>query len=99
MSPEELENGYKKVVREVYSFESIYSNLQYYWGLDFWRHSNKVDPVRVRLRMLFAARLFTLLGYKSPDRTKFIIKILPRLFDRHVRLSNILTLMAYHEFA
>src|SRR4030067_545999 len=99
MSPEELADGYQKVIREVYSFESIYSNLQYYWGLDFWRHSNKVDPVRFRLRMLFAARLFTLLGYKNLDRTKIIIKIFPRLFDRHVRLSTVLTLMAYNEFA
>ncbi|MEK6714216.1 MAG: radical SAM protein [Nitrospirota bacterium] len=99
MSPEELADGYKKVIREVYSFENIYNNLQYYWGLDFWRHSNKVSPVRFRLRMLFAARLCTLLGYKNPDRTKFIIKIFPRLFDRHVRLSTVLTLMAYNEFA
>ena len=99
MSPEELMAGYQKVLREVYSFESIYSNLQYYWGRDFWKHSNEVDPIRFKFRMLFAARLCTLLGYKNPARTKFIIRIFPRLFDRRVRLSTILTLMAYNNFA
>lgn len=99
MSPEELAAGYKKVVREVYSFESIYSNLQYYWDLDFWSHSNKVDPIRFKFRMLFAARLFTLIGYKNPERSKFIIRIFPKLFDRRVRLSTVLTLMTYNDFA
>ena len=99
MSPEELEKGYKKVIREVYSYESIYGNLQYYWGIDFWKHSNEVNPIKFKMRMLFALRLFTLLGYKNPDRTKFIIKIFPRLFDQHVRISTVLTLMAYNDFA
>lgn len=99
MSPEELMDGYQKVLREVYSFENIYSNLQYYWGHDFWKHSNEVDPIRFKFRMLFAARLSTLLGYKNWARTRFIIRIFPMLFDPRVRLSTILTLMAYNDFA
>ncbi|MDP2689937.1 MAG: radical SAM protein [Deltaproteobacteria bacterium] len=99
MTPEELKQGYGRVIRQVYSFNSIYKKLKHYWAADFWKHSNEVDPIKYRYRVLFAARLCTLLFSFKVARTKFIIKILPRLFDRRVRVSTILTLMAYNDYA
>jgi len=99
MSPEELLEGHKRVLREVYSFGSIYKKLEYYWGSDFWRHSNEVDPIRFRYRMLFALRLCTLLFSSNFERAGFILKILPKVFQRRVRISTILTLMAYNDYA
>ncbi len=61
MTPEELFDGFRKVVREVYSFESIYRKLDRFWQIDFWRHSNETDPIKFRYRLLFAARLASLL--------------------------------------
>ncbi len=99
MTPEELLEGYRKVIRAVYSFDSIYRKLRHYWDIDFWRHSNETDPIKFKYRLLFAARLGTLLFSPNVQRSKFILKILPRIFDRRVRISTILTLMAYNDYA
>ena len=99
MTPEALSDGFKKVVRHIYSYNSIYQKLKYYWKIDFWKHSNTVDPIKLKYRILFALRLMSLLATYNFDRTKFIIKIFPQLFNRRVRLSTILTLMAYNDFA
>ncbi|MGC8604826.1 MAG: B12-binding domain-containing radical SAM protein [Desulfomonilaceae bacterium] len=99
MSPEKLSEEYKKVVQRVYSFDSILERLAYYWYTDFWRHSNKIDPVKFRYRLLFALRLCTLLFSFNMDRSRFIIKVLPRVLSKNVRVSTILTLMAYNDFS
>lgn len=99
MSPEELLAGFRKVVRHIYSYDSIYQKLNHYWETDFWKHSNEIDPIKLKYRLLFASRLITLIPSSDIERTKFIIKIFPKLFDRRVRLSTILTLMAYNDFA
>jgi len=99
MTAEELLEGYKRIIREVYSFDSIFKRLSYYWDIDFWKQNNKVDPVRFKYRLLFAMRLLTLLACRNTERSKFIIKILPRVFNKRVRISSILTLMAYNDFA
>lgn len=99
MTPKELSDGFNKVIRHIYSYDSIYRKLKHYWRIDFWRHSNTVDPIKLKYRFLFALRLTTLLASYNMERTKFIIKILPKLFNKRVRLSTILTLMAYNDFA
>jgi len=99
MSPEELSEGYRKVVREVYSFESILEKLNHYWDIDFWGRSNEVDPVKFRYRLIFAIRLFTLLSFGKMNRSKFILRILPKVFGKRVRISTILALMANNDFA
>ena len=50
-------------------------------------------------RALFAARLATLLISGNKDRSKFITKILPHVFDKEVRISTVLALMSYNDFA
>lgn len=99
MTADELLAGYKKVIKRIYSFDSILKKLNYYWDIDFWKHSNEVDPIKFKYRLLFAARLSTMLFSSNLARTKFIFKILPKLFDRRVRVSTILTLMAYNDYA
>ncbi len=99
MTPQELENEFKRVVRSIYSFAAITRKLKYYWSVDFWKHSNQVDPIRLKYRLLFAFRLGTLLFSGSPARRKFIFWVLPRVFHHRVRISTILSLMAYNDFA
>ena len=99
MSAEELLAGYRRILREVYSFDSILKKLNYYWKIDFWQKSNRLDPVKLKYRLLFALRLSTLLISLNLNRSKFIIKILPRVFSPRVRISTLLTLMAYNDFA
>jgi radical SAM superfamily enzyme YgiQ (UPF0313 family) len=100
LSPEELHEGYWKVVRSVYSFDSILRKLKYYWGVDFWKHSNTIDPIKFGYRFLFALRLCTHLFSTNFERSRFIITILPQvLFDKLVRISTILTLMSYNDYA
>jgi radical SAM superfamily enzyme YgiQ (UPF0313 family) len=99
MSPDELLEGFRRVVRSVYSFDSILAKLNYYWMRDFWKSANETDPLRGAYRFLFAARLATLLVSSDVERSKFILKILPRVFDKRVRISTILNLMNYHSFA
>ena len=99
MTPDELMTGYKRVIRHAYSFDTIYRRLKQYWDRDFWRHSNLVDPIPYKYRLLFALRLGTLLFSLNGKRSKFILKILPRIFHRRVRISTILSLMAYNDYA
>ncbi|MCF7973786.1 MAG: B12-binding domain-containing radical SAM protein [Phycisphaerae bacterium] len=99
MSPEALYQGYRRIAREVYSFEAIFKRLSDYWAMDFWKHPNETDPVRLKYRLLFALRLCTLLVSGNVKRSLFILKILPRVFDRRVRVSSILAQMAYNDFA
>ncbi len=86
-------------MREAYSFRSIFNKLKHYWDIDFWNRSNNLDPVKFKYRLLFAIRLCTLLISTDIDRSKFIIKILPYVFNKRVRVSTILALMAYNDFA
>jgi radical SAM superfamily enzyme YgiQ (UPF0313 family) len=99
MSPEELLAGYRRILRAVYSFDSIFRKLSDYWEIDFWKGSNELDPVKFTYRLLFAIRLCTLLISRNTDRSKFIMKILPNVFSRRVRISTILALMSYNDFA
>ena len=99
LSPEELFDGYVYVVKSIYSFDSIYKKLIYYWDIDFWKYSNTHDPVKFKYRLLFAIRLCSLLISKNRARSRFIMKILPRVFDSRVRVSTILALMAFNDFA
>ncbi|MCX5645592.1 MAG: radical SAM protein [Phycisphaerae bacterium] len=99
MAPDELLEGYRKVNQEVYSFSSILERLNYYWDTDFWKEHNMVDPVRFKYRLLFAIRLCTLLASRNVERSRFIARILPKVFDRRVRVSSLLALMAYNDSA
>jgi len=99
MSPDELLDGYRQVIKEIYSFDSILERLRHYWRIDFWKEHNAVDPVRFRYRLLFAIRLCTLFASRNVERTRFIARILPSVFDKRVRVSSILSLMAYNNFA
>ena len=99
MSPDDLLQGYRKVVKSVYSFDSILTKLRYYWDADFWKRSNQADPVKFVYRLLFAVRLATLLITSNKDSAKFIMKILPHVFDKRVRVSTILALMNNNDFA
>ena len=99
MSPEDLLQGYKRVMRSVYSFDSILKKLTYYWAGDFWKTSNEFDPVKLGYRILFALRLATLLISGNVERSRFIMRILPHVFDKKVRISTILALMNYNDFA
>lgn len=99
MSADELLQGYRKVIKSIYSYDSIFRKLNYYWAIDFWKRSNELDPVKLPYRVLFAARLATLLMSGNTDRAKFIVRILPHVFDKEVRISTILALMNYNDFA
>jgi radical SAM superfamily enzyme YgiQ (UPF0313 family) len=99
MSPDDLVEGYRKVVKAVYSFDSILIKLHHYWDTDFWKRSNQTDPVKYAFRFLFAVRLATLLISGNTNRSKFIMKILPHVFDKRVRVSTILALMNDNDFA
>jgi hypothetical protein len=99
MTPEELQDGYRRVNQEVYSFSSISERLQHYWDMDFWKEHNRTDPVRFKYRLLFALRACTLLASRNVERSRFIVRMLPRIFDRRVRVSSLLALMAYNDSA
>ena len=99
MTPRKLAAEYKRVIRSVYSFDVIYRNLIHYWKIDFWKHQNRVDPIGFRYRILFAFRLVSLFFSFNVKRSRFIIKILPKVFSKQVRISTILTLMAYNDYA
>jgi len=99
MTPGELFEGYREVLRGAYAFEAIYRRLDALWEKDFWWRSNETDPIKLRYRALFAARMASLLPSSREGRAKFIMRLLPRLFEKKVRISTIVTMMAYNDFA
>ncbi|ETR72642.1 MAG: radical SAM protein [Candidatus Magnetoglobus multicellularis str. Araruama] len=99
LTSDELQNGYKKIVQSVYSFDSILKKMKHYWQIDFWKHQNNTDPVKFKYRLLFAMRLSTLLLSTNVKRSRFIIQILPFVFRKKVRISTILVMMGYNDFA
>ena len=100
MTADELSNGYRRVIKDIYSFGSIKEKMNYYWDIDFWKHSNEIDPIRFKYRVLFSLRLLSFLVLPGIGRRGFILKMLPKiLFDRKVRISTLLTLMAYNDYA
>jgi radical SAM superfamily enzyme YgiQ (UPF0313 family) len=99
LSSEELEDGYRRIIRSVYSFDSIWKKLNHYWDIDFWKRSNELDPVKFIYRLIFALRLCTMFFSRNLGRSKFIMKILSKVFNKRVRISTILTMMAYNDFA
>ncbi len=99
MTSEELLEGYRRVIRHVYSFDSIYRKLRHYWDIDFWGPMNQDDPIKFKYRLLFAFRLCTMLFSPNLKRSRFILRILPKIFGPRVRISTILTLMAYNDYA
>ncbi len=99
LSQKELTDGYNSTVKSVYSFDAVWKKLNYYWDMDFWKLSNELDPVKFFYRLIFALRLFTMLFSRNKDRSRFILKILTKVFSKRVRISTILTMMAYNDFA
>ena len=99
LTPLELKNGFIHVNREVYSFKSIYKKLRHFWEIDFWKEQNRRNPIKFKYRILFTFRLMTYLFTWDFERVKFIFKILPWVFDKRVRISTIITLMAYNDYA
>jgi len=55
--------------------------------------------VKFIYRIIFALRLCTLLFSRNMERSKFIMKLLPKIFNKRVRIYSILALMAYNDFA
>ncbi len=98
-STQELVAGYNRIVRAVYSYDAIWKKLNYYWDIDFWKQANEADPVKLMYRFVFALRLATLLFSGNAARSKFILKILSKVFNKRVRISTILNMMAYNDFA
>lgn len=99
LSEKDLLEGYKKVMEGVYSLDSIWRKLNHYWGIDFWKHQNEIDTIKFKYRFLFSLRLISLLFSGNLKRSAFILKILPKVFNKKVRISTILTLMAYNDYA
>ena len=99
LSQKELTDGYNSIVKSVFSFDAVWKKLNHYWDMDFWKRSNELDPVKFSYRLIFALRLFTMLFSRNRDRSRFILKILTKVFSKRVRISTILTMMAYNDFA
>ena len=100
MTPEELLQGYNKVLKSIYSFDSIYRKLKYFSEeVGFWIPQNYVDPVNFHYRLLFALRMASLMFSKNWQRSKFIVKVIPKIFDNRYRITKILQLMACNDYA
>jgi len=96
MSREELFQGYRRVLRRVYSYDAIRRKLKYYREIGFWDGEAHESLMR---RALAAARLVTLLFSRDTERSKFILRILPAILGGRVKAPLIFLLMANNDFA
>jgi radical SAM superfamily enzyme YgiQ (UPF0313 family) len=99
MSHEELQAGFDRINKTIYSLDSIYRKIVYFGEQGFWLPQNQADPIRLPYRILFALRMASLLFSTNWERSKFILKIMPKIFDNRYRITKILMLMAYNDYA
>ncbi len=99
LTPEELLAGFEKVNKSIYSFESIYRKLGYFGDMGFWLQQNESDPIKFRYRLLFALRMASLLFSLNRERSVFIIKVMPKIFSKRYRITKILQMLAYNDYA
>jgi len=99
LSPEDLLAGFAKVNKSIFSFESIYRKLRYFGDLGFWIQQNEADPIKLRYRLLFAFRMASLLFSLNWKRSVFIIKVMPKIFSKRYRITKILQMLAYNDYA
>lgn len=99
LTPEELLAGFEKVNKSIYSFESIYRKLRYFGGMGFWLQQNETDPIKFHYRFLFALRMASLLFSFNWERSIFIIKVMPKIFSKRYRITKILQMLAYNDYA
>ncbi|HYQ47901.1 MAG TPA: hypothetical protein VEP69_02440, partial [Thermodesulfovibrionales bacterium] len=91
--------GFEEVNKSIYSFESIYRKLKYFGDLGFWLQQNEADPIKFHYRLLFALRMASLLFSLNWERSVFIIKVMPKIFSRRYRITKILQMLAYNDYA
>ncbi|HUL38414.1 MAG TPA: DUF4070 domain-containing protein, partial [Thermodesulfobacteriota bacterium] len=99
LTPEELLAGFEKVNRSIYSFGSIYRKLKHFGDLGFWLQQNEADPIKFHYRLLFALRMASLLFSLNWERSVFIIKVMPKIFSKRYRITKILQMLAYNDYA
>jgi radical SAM superfamily enzyme YgiQ (UPF0313 family) len=99
MTPEELLAGYEKVNKSVYSFDHMYRKFKHFGDTGFWLDQNEADPIKLQYRILFALRMFSLLFSSQGERSKFIIRVMPKIFSKRYRITKILQLLAYNDHA
>jgi radical SAM superfamily enzyme YgiQ (UPF0313 family) len=99
LTPDELLAGFTKVNKSIYSFESIYRKLIYFGDQGFWIQQNEADPIKLSHRLLFALRMASLLFSLNWKRSVFIIKVMPKIFSKRYRITKILQMIAYNDYA
>lgn len=99
LTPEELLAGFEKVNKSIYSFESIHRKLKYFGDLGFWLQQNEADPIKFHYRLLFALRMASLFFSLNWERSVFIIKVMPKIFSKRYRITKILQMLAYNDYA
>ncbi len=95
MTPEELEEGYIWVHQEVYKLRRLHKKLRYH----IWKPGKNTLPLSFRFK--FAARLLSYLSLSDWDRTSFIMRSVPDIFNPNLdmQVSNIVNCMDHQDFA
>lgn len=95
MTPAELEEGYIWVHEEVYRLRKLHRKLKSH----IWKRGK--NPLPVGFRLKFAARLLSYLSFSDWDRTSFIFRTIPDIFNPRLetQVSNIVNVMDHQDFA
>lgn len=95
MSPQELEEGYIWVHEQVYSLHNQYAKLRH----RIWKPGR--NNMRGALKLKFTARLLSMLSLTDWNRNRFILNIIPDIFNRELdmQLSNVVNVMDHQDFA
>lgn len=94
MTIKELEEGYIWVHEQVYKLSKLHKKLKKF----VWKPVK--NDVKFLLRTKFAIRLLTYVSLKDWDRTSFVFRVMPDVFNpKFSTLSNIVNCMDHHDFA
>jgi radical SAM superfamily enzyme YgiQ (UPF0313 family) len=94
MTVQELEDGYIWVHEQVYKLRKLHKKLKKF----IWKPVQ--NNVGLSLRTKFAMRLLTYVSLKDWDRTSFVFRVMPDVFNPRLdTLSNIVNCLDHQDFA
>ncbi len=95
MTPRDLEEGYVFVHEEVYKLGRLHKKLRHH----IWKPGK--NSLSTKFRLKFTARMLSYLSLTDWDRTSFIFRTIPDIFNSNLdmQVSNIVNCMDHQDFA
>lgn len=96
MTPEQLQRGFNKVLREIYSYDAIYKRLTGWWAIVSGNKEKHNKTIKNILIKLFIISMVIIKCFKTKDRINYFFKT---LWISKLPISIIILGETFHNYA